>query len=113
MTSTVARLQTLQGNTVSNSRHQQIKLDDLERHLVTVLDGQRDNNGLVDSLRCAFAKGLAITVNGQNLVELPDKKLSQLIENALVRLRDAGLLVGPAGSLIHPGHPERSEGSCS
>lgn len=93
--SRVARLQARQGRMVSNGRHQQVLLDDTERHLIAILDGEHDREALIDSLRDAFASGaMVIEANGEALREVSSDRLSLIVNDALARLRESALLVG-------------------
>jgi hypothetical protein len=90
----VARLQARQGNVVSNSRHQQIKLDDVERHIVTMLDGKHERSALVKILQDAAADDPAlVTPGGEILESASNEKLLQILEGVLMRLRDSALLI--------------------
>ena len=90
----VARLQARQGKVVSNSRHQQIKLDEVERHVVAMLDGKHDRPELIKMLQDAAADDPAlVTPGGEILKVASSEKLSQILEAVLLRLRDSALLV--------------------
>ena len=90
----LARLQARQGNSVTNARHQQIKLDDVERQIVAALDGKHGRPELIKILQDAAADepGLA-TPRGEILRVANDEKLSQILEAALLRLRNSALLI--------------------
>ena len=80
---------------VSNGHHQQVMLDDTERHLIAILDGEHDREALIDSLRDAFASGaMVINASGEALPEASSERLSLMVEKALARLRETVLLVG-------------------
>jgi methyltransferase-like protein len=93
--SPVARLQARQGKVVSNSHHQQVMLDDTERHLIAILDGEHDRQALIDSLHDAFDRGaMVIEASGETLEEVSSDRLSLIVASTLERLREAALLVG-------------------
>ena len=90
----VARLQAREGKVVTNSHHQLIVLDDMERHLVTILDGENDRQALMDSVREACASG-ALAMNGGDSPRKSDhQSLKQTVLKTLARLRDLAVLVG-------------------
>ena len=90
----VARLQARQGKVVSNSRHQQIKLDEVERHVVAMLDGKHDRPELIKILQDAAADDPALVTPGGEILRVAnDEKLSQILEAALLRLRNSALLI--------------------
>ncbi len=92
--SRVAQLQARQGGLVSNGLHQQVMLDDTERHIIAILDGEHDREALVDSLRDAVASGaMVIKASGEMLQEVSRARLLQIVEKALGSLRESALLV--------------------
>jgi cyclopropane fatty-acyl-phospholipid synthase-like methyltransferase len=92
--SSVARVQARQSNAVSNSRHQQVKLDDVERLVVALLDGRQDRPELIKNLQDAAASDPALgTRDGDILQGASDEKLSRILADVLLRLRESGLLV--------------------
>ena len=94
LASRVARLQARKGGTVSNTRHEQVMLDDTERHLIAILDGEHDREALIDSLREAFTSGaMVIKASGEAVQEVSSDRLSVIVDSALERLRDSALLV--------------------
>ncbi len=95
LASPVARVQVHQSDLVSNTRHQQVKLDELERILLPALDGSHDRASLLDHLRKAGDRGtMSISVNGEIVRTMKRKKLSGIVEKVLTNLRDLALLVG-------------------
>jgi methyltransferase-like protein len=69
--SSLARAQARRGNLISNCRHEQVMLDDTERHLIGLLDGEHDREALIDNLRSAFAGGtMVIKAKGDTLKEV-------------------------------------------
>ena len=90
----VARIQARQGNAVSNARHQQIKLDDVERHIITILDGRHDRPELIKYLQDAAATDPTLAAPGGEILQVAsDEKLPQILEAVLLRLRDSALLI--------------------
>ncbi len=84
---------------VSNFRHEQIMLDDTERHLIRLLDGEHDREKMIDNLRSAFASGaMVIKTKGEALKEVSGEHLTLILNKALSRLHNASLLEGWPGS---------------
>ena len=92
--SRVARLQARQGASATNTRHQQVLLDNTERHLIAILDGKHDREALIESLRDAFARGaMVIKADGEAVQEVSSERLSAIVDKTLEHLRHAALLV--------------------
>ena len=92
--SMLTRAQARRGNLVSNRRHQQLKLNDTERHLIGLLDGEHDRTALVKDLRTAFGNGtMVIKAAGGNLTQANDERLSTIVDQALAHLHDGALLM--------------------
>lgn len=95
--SRVARLWANQDDTITNLRHERLKLDPLVRYLLPYLDGRRDREALLETLlEGPVARGeLTIEQDGG---PSPDVRqaLADEIENALAWLVGAGLLIDPA-----------------
>ena len=92
--SRVARLQARQGGSATNTRHQQVLLDNTERHLIAILDGEHDREALIESLHDAFASGaMVIKADGEAVQEVSSERLSAIVDKTLERLRHAALLV--------------------
>ncbi len=93
--SSLVRAQARLGNMVSNFRHEQVLLDDAERHLIRLLDGQHDRKTLIDNLRFALASGaMVIRTKGEALKEVSGEHLTSILDEALSRLHRAALLDG-------------------
>jgi hypothetical protein len=91
--SSLARAQARRGNLISNSRHEQVMLDDTERHLIGLLDGEHDREALIDNLRAAFSGGaMVIKAKGDTLKEVRSEHLSAIVDKALARLHSQALL---------------------
>ena len=83
-----------QSITIRRSVHQQVMLDDTERHIIAILDGEHDREALVDSLRDAVASGaMVIQASGETLQEVSGERLLQIVEKALRSVRESALLV--------------------
>lgn len=91
-----ARRQAGGGNRVTNARHETVRLNDLERHVLRHLDGTRDRAGLLDLLTGLVADGSLIlheqgrvvrdTSGARHVLPVP-------LTGALNRLAKSGLLV--------------------
>jgi methyltransferase-like protein len=95
LASSLARAQARLGNTVSNFRHQQIMLNDTERHLIGLLDGKHDRETLIDSLRSAFSvAAMMIKSKGEALKDVSGEHLTVILDKTLSRLHSAALIEG-------------------
>src|SRR5262249_35064970 len=64
--SPLARLQAEAGGTVTNLRHEVVRLGEAERHMLPLLDGTRDRAGLLAGLLDLVARGvLVVKESGQ------------------------------------------------
>ncbi|MFG0267673.1 MAG: methyltransferase regulatory domain-containing protein [Rhodopirellula sp. JB055] len=92
----LSREQVLLGDTVTNLRHQPIRLDDTTAHLIRCCDGQTDHAGLVESM-VAYAMANGGLVEGDQVVtgaeHLRPMVTAKLASN-LQRLAAMALLVG-------------------
>jgi len=92
----LVRLQAETGQVVTNQRHEMIKVDSLQRLLLQKLDGQRDNDQLLEMLVDFAAQGtLTLERNGQPItdrLELRDQ-LADRLNAGLRGLANAALLV--------------------
>jgi methyltransferase-like protein/cyclopropane fatty-acyl-phospholipid synthase-like methyltransferase len=93
----VARRQARLGQLVTNRLHGPVRLTDLERQLVTHLDGTRDRAALVEVL-AELCRGGVLTVqkDGRTVTDpaVLRPALADLLEQALRRLARAAVLVG-------------------
>ena len=93
LASSLARAQARRGELVSNFRHEQVKLDDTERHLIALLDGEHDREALIENLRSAFSGGaMVIKAKDDALKDVSKEHLSAIVNKALARLHAAALL---------------------
>jgi methyltransferase-like protein len=76
--SAVARLQAGQGPRVTNFRHESLRLNDVERKLLGLLDGARDRGRVIDGLTVAVAAGELSLRRGDQPIADPADQLEQL-----------------------------------
>jgi hypothetical protein len=96
--SSLARLQAEAGGTVTNLRHEVVRLGEAERQALRLLDGGRDRAGLHAGLLDLVARGvLVVKENGQpvvaDLARVSDL-VNTILSNTLSRLAREALLVG-------------------
>lgn len=92
--SPMARLQAQQANsTVTNQRHENIELDDFNRHLLALLDAQHDLDALTVRMQEAIARGdLELPKPPPQAASVPPQSLGSLVDTALNGLCHASLL---------------------
>ncbi|MFB3107228.1 MAG: methyltransferase regulatory domain-containing protein, partial [Pseudomonadales bacterium] len=89
----LARLQASSGSTVTNQRHENVKLDEFCRYLVALLDSRHDRDLLSDKVQTAIAKGeLTMPQDCQHVQPVDQAKLDGLVGNALTGICHASLL---------------------
>jgi methyltransferase-like protein/cyclopropane fatty-acyl-phospholipid synthase-like methyltransferase len=94
--SPVARAQAPRG-AAANRRHELVRLGDLDKHLIPLLDGTNDRAALVEKLSAVAARGeMKVQQNG---VALSDPKqmasaVRAVIDQALANVARTGVLVG-------------------
>jgi methyltransferase-like protein len=95
--SRVARMLATRDDTITNLRHERLKLDPLVRYLLPFLDGSRDREALLQTLLDGpVARGeLTIEQDGQPSADVR-QALTVEIENTLTWLAGAGLVIDPA-----------------
>ena len=97
LASPVARLQAPQSSMVTNRRHEVVRLTDLERQLLPLLDGTRGRAELLDKmLEVTLAGALSVQQEGRPLTE-PDKiraALETVLTPTLERIANHALLIG-------------------
>ncbi len=94
--SPLARWQAFSGPQATNQRHQVVPLADLDRHLLALLDGNRDRPALLAGLLQRFREGaLAIAHQGAKVSDesTAGRLLAQAIDQQLPRLAANSLLV--------------------
>jgi SAM-dependent methyltransferase len=93
----LARLQAQSGALVTNRRHERIKLEDSERHLLMLLDGKRDRGALVEALVTLCLVGtLTARHEGQPVREAERvwATVNNTVPCMLIRLARLALLAG-------------------
>ncbi len=93
----IARLQTPRMNMVTNRRHEVVRLNDLDRHLIPLLDGSHDRGALLEKLTELTVQGsLTIQRDNQPLKDREEIRaaLEGVIEPSLQGLARHALLVG-------------------
>jgi methyltransferase-like protein len=91
----LARLQaSSSGSTVTNQRHENVKLDEFSRYLLILLDSQHDLALLSDKVQTAIAKGeLTMPQDRQHVQRVDQPNMDDLVSNALTALCHASLLI--------------------
>ena len=92
----VARMQAVRGGSVTNRRHEVLRLNDLDRHLVPLLDGKSDKAKIIEGLaKVAAAGALNVQKDGITLYDETDIQtaLKSVIDQALQQAADKALLV--------------------
>jgi methyltransferase-like protein/2-polyprenyl-3-methyl-5-hydroxy-6-metoxy-1,4-benzoquinol methylase len=92
-----ARLRAEEGRPVTNRRHELVRLGDLERCLLTLLDGTRDRPALVEECIAAVNAGrLRLDRDGREVTDPADVKatLTAIIDQPLSALAKQALLIG-------------------
>ena len=92
----VARMQAARGGSVTNRRHEVLRLNDLDRHLVPLLDGHSDKTKIIEGLaKVAAAGALNVQKDGITLYDQADIQtaLKSVIDQALQQAADKALLV--------------------
>lgn len=90
--SPLARFQALQkANTVTNLRHESVKIEGLGFHLLPCLDGSWTQSALVELLTCQLAEGQIEVQLDDPTIDL-EKALPEMVTAALTTLAQAALL---------------------
>ena len=93
LASPIARLQARERFTVTNLRHERVRLDALSRRLLLCLDGSRDRQRVVECVLAGVRAG-----EGQSVEELRDT-LAAEVDAAMHWLADAALLIESRGEI--------------
>jgi methyltransferase-like protein/cyclopropane fatty-acyl-phospholipid synthase-like methyltransferase len=92
----LARFQAQRGPVATNRRHEVVRLNDLDKHLIPMLDGTNDRDTLVEKLTQVAASG-ALNVQKDGLTIYDPKEiraaLKSVIDPALVNVARLALLV--------------------
>lgn len=92
----LARYQAGRGAVVTNRRHEVVRLNDLDKHLVPLLDGTNDRAALVEKLTAVALTGaLNVQRDGLTLYDAGEitKALTSVIDQALANVARMALLV--------------------
>ena len=92
----LARVQAARGAMVTNRRHEVVRLNDLDRQLVPLLDGTNDRGAIADKLTVvAQSGGLSIQKDNQKLEDPAQIRaaLGSVLEQALGNVAKMALLV--------------------
>jgi len=93
--SPVARLQSLEGDTVTNRRHQSVSLDGLGRMLLRYLDGRHDRRDLAAKLKLHHRRGdIVLRKEGQEISGFEPGQATKMVDTMLDKFREVALLVG-------------------
>lgn len=91
----LARLQSLRDGQVTNQLHEQVKLDDLGRHVLHRLDGRHDRRALIETVDEAVKSGvMAASGTGRATENVDSAFLSQAVDAALKLAAESALLIG-------------------
>lgn len=95
-TTAIARHQAASASQVTNRRHETVTLNDLQRHILGLLDGQNSRDMILDRLVELVASGaLSIHDNGQRVTDESRTRsiLRQALEKSLQDLALQALLI--------------------
>ncbi|REK11201.1 MAG: methyltransferase domain-containing protein [Planctomycetota bacterium] len=96
LASPLARSQARATDVVANRRHEAVRLDSFDRHVLDLLDGNRDRNKLIEELAAAVAEGKLTVLEHQQPVRSYDEAsriFQAALPEALERLAKLALLV--------------------
>lgn len=88
--SATARLQAQRGAQITNMRHERVNLDEINYQLLSHLDGSRDREALLDTLKKLLTRGSM----GVDQPKSDEASLSKMLDARLHQLARAALLVG-------------------
>ena len=92
----IARVQAARGLAVTNRRHEVVRLNDLDKHLVPLLDGSNDRTTLIDKLTVVAQSGsLNVQKDGLTLYDAKEIRtaLTSIMDQALANVARMALLV--------------------
>lgn len=81
-TSALARYQAKRGNRVTNRRHENLALNDLQRHIVQMLDGKTDRAAITDQL-VGLVKNNVLVVHDNGQQVLDEARIQPIMARAL------------------------------
>jgi len=97
ITTKLARLQAVQQAMVTNRRHEVVRLNDLDKQLLPLLDGEHDKAAMIEKLvEVTLKGGLSVQQDNEPLTD-PDKvraALTGVMEPSLAGLARHALLIG-------------------
>lgn len=91
----LARWQAARGNLVTNRWHESVRIQEIERYVLHLLDGSRDNSQLLDALTGLAAQGKFVIAEHGRVVGTDEahRTLGAVLPEALEHLARNGLLV--------------------
>jgi methyltransferase-like protein/SAM-dependent methyltransferase len=93
-TTPLVRVQARRGDVVTSRRHETVRLADLTRAMLPLLDGQHDRRKLLDWLRGAISRGeFRVLRDETKLTEIDEPTLEQILDGSLKTLAQCSLLV--------------------
>lgn len=97
-TSGVSRLQAASVDRLTNGRHELIKLDDLTRHIVTLLDGEKTHHEIRNGLKVMLTDGTLTMRKDGEAMPAPDGEVleriaQEAVAKSLDRLSKAAMLI--------------------
>jgi SAM-dependent methyltransferase/methyltransferase-like protein len=92
----LARWQAVRGNVLTNRWHEAVRIDEIERHVVQLLDGTLDHAQLLDALTGLAIEGRFVIVEHGRVIGADEARrtLGIVLPQALERLARNGLLIG-------------------
>ncbi len=93
----LAQLQAEHGRRVTNLRHEVVELDNFGRHIVALLDGNRERPALVEELLARVLQGRLTVREDEQPIHDPERLrliLGEALIQVLPRIAKLGLLVG-------------------
>ncbi len=94
--SPLARWQAQRGDVATNRKHEAVRLEQFERHLLPLVDGQRDAGQLLDEMAASAEAGRFVVFDQQELVKDPvhaRRALGIALPQSLARLAHNAFLV--------------------
>jgi SAM-dependent methyltransferase len=91
-----ARWQASRSEIITSRRHEPVRLDSFDRHVLSLLDGQQDGESLLDQLTQAANEGKLVVMDAEQRQlsgEGARKAFAEAIRAALDRLASAALLI--------------------
>lgn len=93
-TTPLARLQSLAGNCVTSRRHTMVRLNDLNRKILSHLTAEHDRSVLCDIIEQSVSNGeFQIQIDGQRVGHIDRANIDYLVEDALHFLARNALLI--------------------